>query len=76
MMLALLEDEEDDNDSSEDEDEDEDEDVDVEERNKEWVEVMKKHRVQADRLEILASGVGTGHRKVDRSGSIPSTAVS
>lgn len=26
----------------------------------EWVEVMKKHRVQASRLELLASGVGTG----------------
>lgn len=72
MMLALLEDEDDDSESSEDETEEED----VEERNREWVEVMKKHRVQADRLEILAGGVGTGHRKVDRSGSIASTAVS
>jgi len=26
----------------------------------EWVKVMKKHRVQASRLELLASGVGTG----------------
>jgi hypothetical protein len=26
----------------------------------EWVEVMKRHRVQASRLELLASGVGTG----------------
>jgi hypothetical protein len=26
----------------------------------EWVDVMKKHRVQASRLELLASGVGTG----------------
>ncbi|KAH7412330.1 Dor1-like family-domain-containing protein [Phaeosphaeria sp. MPI-PUGE-AT-0046c] len=26
----------------------------------EWVEVMKKHRVQASRLELLASGVGAG----------------
>lgn len=25
-----------------------------------WVRVMKKHRVQASRLELLASGVGTG----------------
>lgn len=33
------------------------EDQDVEE---EWVEVMKKHRVQASRLELLASGVGAG----------------
>lgn len=29
-------------------------------REGEWVEVMKKHRVQASRLELLASGVGTG----------------
>ena len=33
------------------------EEQDVEE---EWVEVMKKHRVQASRLELLASGVGAG----------------
>jgi hypothetical protein len=26
----------------------------------EWVDVMKKHRVQASRLELLASGVGAG----------------
>ncbi|KAF1987543.1 Dor1-like family protein-like protein, partial [Aulographum hederae CBS 113979] len=32
-----------------------DEDEELEE---EWVEVMKKHRVQASRLELLASGVG------------------
>ncbi|KAF2748260.1 Dor1-like family protein-like protein [Sporormia fimetaria CBS 119925] len=33
-----------------------------------WVEVMKKHRVQASRLELLASGVGTGRTSspVDR----------
>jgi hypothetical protein len=29
-------------------------------REEEWVDVMKKHRVQASRLELLASGVGTG----------------
>lgn len=35
---------------------------DTEERevDEEWVEIMKKHRVQASRLELLASGVGTG----------------
>ncbi|KAF2399611.1 Dor1-like protein [Trichodelitschia bisporula] len=27
----------------------------------EWIEVMKKHRVQASRLELLASGVGAKH---------------
>ncbi|KAI8931017.1 hypothetical protein NX059_012028 [Plenodomus lindquistii] len=31
-----------------------------EKETEEWVEVMKKHRVQASRLELLASGVGTG----------------
>ncbi|KAF2871712.1 Dor1-like family protein-like protein [Massariosphaeria phaeospora] len=36
---------------------DADDDEEVEE---EWVEVMKKHRVQASRLELLASGVGAG----------------
>ncbi|TKA81091.1 hypothetical protein B0A55_02528 [Friedmanniomyces simplex] len=29
----------------------------------EWVQVMKKHRVQASRLEVLARGVGGGARK-------------
>lgn len=35
----------------------------------EWVEVMKKHRVQASRLELLASGVGAGRTSstIDRS---------
>lgn len=28
----------------------------------EWVDVMKKHRVQASRLELLASGVSSGRR--------------
>ena len=35
-------------------------DVDEAGREEEWVDVMKKHRVQASRLELLASGVGTG----------------
>ena len=48
MMLALLEESDDESRSDEDEEEDE------------WVEVMKKHRIQASRLELLASGVGTG----------------
>ena len=29
----------------------------------EWAQVMKKHRVQAGRLEVLARGVGSGARK-------------
>lgn len=39
-----------------------------EEDEEEWVEVMRKHRVQASRLELLASGVGVG---AGRSVSIP-----
>jgi hypothetical protein len=53
LMLALLEDElNGENEDSEMVDEDE----------QEWVQVMKKHRVQASRLEILASGVGSGRK--------------
>ncbi|KAF1808034.1 Dor1-like protein [Eremomyces bilateralis CBS 781.70] len=48
MLLALVEE-----DSREDE-----EDAD-EESEWEWVETVKKHRIQASRLELLASGVGT-----------------
>ncbi|KAK7517517.1 Dor1-like family-domain-containing protein [Phyllosticta citriasiana] len=51
MLLALLRDELAGDDSDEGEQGDE-----------EWVEVMKKHRVQASRLELLASGVGAGRR--------------
>jgi hypothetical protein len=52
-MLALLEDEL----NGEDEDSEK-----VDEDEQEWVQVMKKHRVQASRLEILASGVGSGRK--------------
>ncbi|KAI5248843.1 Dor1-domain-containing protein [Aureobasidium subglaciale] len=55
MMLALLEDEL----------REEDESGDMENMNEdehEWVQVMKKHRVQASRLELLASGVGSGRK--------------
>lgn len=55
MMIALLE--EDLRNELEEGGEEEVEEKEVEE---EWVEVMKKHRVQASRLELLASGVGTG----------------
>jgi conserved oligomeric Golgi complex subunit 8 len=34
------------------------------EAEEQWVRVMKKHRVQASRLELLASGVGTGKNVV------------
>jgi hypothetical protein len=54
MMIALLEE---DLRAELDDDEGETESHEVEE---EWVEVMKKHRVQASRLELLASGVGAG----------------
>ena len=50
MMLALLEDELRDSDDERHEDA------------QEWVQVMKKHRVQASRLELLASGVGSSRK--------------
>jgi len=49
MMLAQLED-----DLSQDSTQDQ----------QEWVRLMKKHRVQASRLELLASGVGTTKKDV------------
>jgi hypothetical protein len=52
MMLALLEDDMAEKVEAEETDQDE----------HEWVQVMKKHRVQASRLELLASGVGTGRK--------------
>jgi hypothetical protein len=43
-------------------------DTEEQEVQEEWIEVMKKHRVQASRLELLASGVGAGRTSspVDR----------
>ncbi|KAI9807156.1 MAG: hypothetical protein M1825_005874 [Sarcosagium campestre] len=68
MMLASLDDL-----SSDSEDESDDE-------QDEWVEIVKKHRVQAGRLELLASGIG-GHegpkgssKEVIAAGSLPSSA--
>ncbi|KAF2458694.1 Dor1-like family-domain-containing protein [Lineolata rhizophorae] len=53
LVLAMLEEQDGGVDGgTEDDDGDEDEE--------EWVEIIKKHRVQASRLELLASGVGTG----------------
>lgn len=54
MMVALLEDDLRADDSTEVSTEDTEGD-----HEPEWVEVMKKHRVQASRLEVLARGVGT-----------------
>ncbi|KAF9697870.1 hypothetical protein EKO04_004188 [Ascochyta lentis] len=54
MMIALLEED------LRAELEDHDTASEGQEIGEEWVEVMKKHRVQASRLELLASGVGTG----------------
>lgn len=53
MMLALLEDEMRGNDGEEGEED---------EPSQEWVQIMKKQRVQASRLELLASGVGSGRK--------------
>ena len=51
MMLALLEEEM----KAEVEDE-------AESGDPEWVQVVKKHRIQASRLEVLARGVGSGRK--------------
>ncbi|CAL8581595.1 hypothetical protein XPA_007284 [Xanthoria parietina] len=62
LMVAMLRHKETDiSDSSEDEDDDPGEG--------EWVEVMKRHRELAGRLEALASGVGGG-KGADRGGSL------
>ena len=68
MMLALLEEELYERDEKEIvEEEEKDAELEGKEEQKaEWVEVMKKHRIQASRLELLASGVGTG-----RSSTLP-----
>lgn len=50
MMLAVLEDELAERDDS------------AKEQEQEWQQVMKKHRVQASRLELLASGVGSARK--------------
>ncbi|OQO06690.1 hypothetical protein B0A48_08477 [Cryoendolithus antarcticus] len=42
----------------------------------EWAAVMKKHRIQAGRLEVLARGVGTGVRKSSLDVHSPSSPVS
>ena len=62
MIMALLED-----DGSEEEDDEDEEEC-------EWVEVMKKHRILAGRLEMLASGVtspGAKMHPVERTLSPP-----
>ncbi|KAF2480319.1 Dor1-like family-domain-containing protein [Neohortaea acidophila] len=60
MMIALLEEE-----MGDDADEKDDSNggEDTEEHEPEWAQVMKKHRIQAGRLEVLARGVGSGGRK-------------
>ena len=66
MMLALLEDDM----GEEEEEAGSDSQRTEEEEDPEWVQVMKKHRVQASRLEVLARGVGSG-RKVSGDGLSP-----
>ncbi|KAJ9631936.1 hypothetical protein H2203_000337 [Taxawa tesnikishii (nom. ined.)] len=66
MMLSLLEE-----DSMVDKESDEESD------DPEWVQVMKKHRVQASRLELLASGVASGRKgSTSQKARQPSTATS
>ncbi|PVI02440.1 Dor1-domain-containing protein [Periconia macrospinosa] len=62
MMIALLEEELQSHDEEGSDDDESSDEIADEEVDEEWVEVMKKHRVQASRLELLASGVGTGNR--------------
>lgn len=56
MMLAILEEE------LSEQDQPEAEGSQTNTQDMEWVQVMKKHRVQASRLELLASGVGSGRK--------------
>lgn len=50
--------------------------ADEDDMGQEWVTVMKKHRVQASRLEILARGVGTGRKgSADVSSPVAVTAM-
>ncbi|KAI6909932.1 hypothetical protein KC334_g3737 [Hortaea werneckii] len=43
-----------------DKDGDGDEDEGGDENEEEWIQIMRKHRIQASRLEVLARGVGSG----------------
>lgn len=58
MMIAILEEDL----KAESVDESEGQEVQAD-QDPEWVQVMKKHRIQASRLEVLARGVGTGKKK-------------
>lgn len=67
LMLAMLEEDDDEGDEDEEGDgekgdgekgEKEEKEEEEEEKDWEWVEVMRKHRVLAGKLEQLASGVG------------------
>ncbi|KAI9684741.1 MAG: hypothetical protein M1829_000116 [Trizodia sp. TS-e1964] len=63
LVLALLHDDEEEESESEGDAGDEEREARVQvrrERLREWVEVVKKHRVLAGKLELLASGVGQG----------------
>ncbi|KAF2634315.1 Dor1-domain-containing protein [Massarina eburnea CBS 473.64] len=62
LMIAVLEEELRDAVGDNDEDDNDADEIEIgsTETEEEWVEVMKKHRVQASRLELLASGVGAG----------------
>lgn len=66
MMIALLEDDLAEHDNTELETS-----ADNAELEREWEQVMKKHRIQASRLEVLARGVGTS-RKVSTDLTSPS----
>jgi hypothetical protein len=74
MMLALLEDDLRDADGASSGEADS---TDVDQSAEpEWAEIMKKHRIQASRLELLASGIGAGDRRPSRDSATSPTTIS
>lgn len=59
-MLAVLEEGDEENEEEEEEQGEEEGEREVMATGTEWVEVMRKHRVLAGKLEQLASGAGAG----------------
>lgn len=65
-MLAMLE---------EDEEAEAEAEEEEEERSWEWVEVMRKHRLLAGKLELMASGVGVGKGGGERATALTSPSI-
>lgn len=75
LVLAMLEEDED-GESEEDGDADADAESGEKERGWEWVEAMRKHRVLAGKLEMLASGVGVGKGGGESTTALTSPSIS